>query len=58
MNKLTIFSKLITVPVLYQCLFQGPPGSAGLQGVIGAPGPAVSLSPFVLTFFFFFLCEI
>ena len=28
--------------VHYSLCFQGPPGSNGLQGVVGAPGPAVS----------------
>lgn len=26
----------------FHCMFQGPPGPAGLQGPVGAPGPAVS----------------
>lgn len=35
----------LTVPLISYCVFfQGPPGPSGLQGVVGAPGPAVSIT--------------
>lgn len=38
-----LVSDCISLCSLY---FQGPPGPSGLQGVVGAPGPAVSMISF------------
>lgn len=49
-----VYSTQMPLQTSYLCIiwissFQGPPGPGGLQGVVGAPGPAVSTVSLLLT---------